>query len=331
MDEIQLRNFIMIAQCASITEAADRLGIAQPSLSQQLLRLEDEFGAKLFRRTSRGVVATDAGRMLQEHAATILQAMSRAREEVRGAERVPQGPVVIGLPATASLLLSVPLVIAAQESLPLVNIRVRETTTGNIRRWLEEGRIDLGILYDAERLTHLATKEIARESLLLVGPAGSFGETDEFGIATAPIRQSLLQDFAFVLPSVSHGLREQIERQLHMEAVSLTVSIEIDSLAHTKTLVGSGLGYTLLPHAAVAGELLRRELSAARVEGVDLSRGVSFARNLSRPFTHAAIEVEDLARKILGDMIADGRWLAEPVDEEMISHRLRQLQPTGES
>jgi len=113
MDEIQLRNFLMISRCSSITEAADRLGIAQPSLSQQLLRLEDEFGTKLFRRTSRGVAATDAGRMLQEHAATILQSMNRAREEVQGAERVAQGQVAIGLPGTASLILGVPLLISA--------------------------------------------------------------------------------------------------------------------------------------------------------------------------------------------------------------------------
>lgn len=313
MDEIQLRNFMMICRCASITEAADRLGIAQPSLSQQLLRLEDEFGTKLFRRTSRGVAATDAGRMLQEHAATILQAMNRAREEVQGAEHVPQGQVAIGLPGTASLILGVPLLIAARASLPLVNIHVREAMSGTIRRWLEEGRIELGVLYDAEGLRHLASKVIARETLLLVGPAGAFGDADEFGIAVEPVAQSVLHGQDFILPSVSHGLRKLIERQLHMENLSLSVTTEIDSLAHTKTLVAAGLGYTLLSHAAIRAELTSGELSAAHIAGIDLSRSVSFVRNPAQRLTRASIEVEDLAAELLRDMIADGQWLATPV------------------
>jgi LysR family transcriptional regulator, nitrogen assimilation regulatory protein len=316
MDETQLRNFVMIGRCASITEAADRLGIAQPSLSQQLLRLEDEFGTQLFRRTSRGVVATDAGRMLQEHAATILQAMNRAREEVQVAERVPQGQVAIGLPATASMLLGVPLLVAARTSLPLVTVHIREATTATIRRWLDEGRIELGVLYDAEGLRHLSTKVVARETLLLVGPAGAFGETDAFGIAIEPVAQPALKTYDFILPSVSHGLRALIERQLHMENFSLSAVIEIDSLAHTKTLVASRIGYSVLPHAAVCNELASGELSAANVEGIDLSRSVSFVRNPSQPLTRASIAVEDLARRLLREMIAEGQWLATPVEDE---------------
>lgn len=316
MDEIQLRNFLMIGRCASITEAADRLGIAQPSLSQQLLRLEDEFNTRLFRRTSRGVVATDAGRMLQEHAATILQAMNRAREEVQSADRVPQGSVAFGLPATASLLLGVPLLIAARSALPLVTIHVREAMTGTIRRWLEEGRIELGILYAPEGLRHLSTKVIAREELLLVGPSGVFGESGDFGIATQPVGQPALKTHEFILPSVSHGLRKLIERQLNMEDLALSTVIEIDSLAHTKTLVASGLGYTLLPHAAVSSELASGELSAAHVEGLDLSRSVAFVRNPAQPLTRASIEVEDLSRRLLLGMIAEGRWLAVPAGDD---------------
>jgi LysR family transcriptional regulator, nitrogen assimilation regulatory protein len=306
----------MIGRCTSITEAADRLGIAQPSLSQQLLRLEDEFGTQLFRRTSRGVVATDAGRMLQEHAATILQAMNRAREELQVAERLPQGLVAVGLPATASMILGVPLIIAARSGLPQVNIHVREATTGSIRRWLGDGRIELGILYDAEGMRHLSTKIVARETLLLVGPPGAFGEADAFGIALQPVAQSVLTTIDFILPSVSHGLRELIERQLQMENFSLTAVIEIDSLAHTKTLVAARLGYSLLPHAAVRNELASGELSAAYVEGIDLSRSVSFVRNPAQPLTRASIAVEDLARRLLREMIAEGRWLATPVEEE---------------
>ena len=314
MDETQLRNFMMICRCASITEAAERLGIAQPSLSQQLLRLEDEFRTKLFHRTSRGVVATDAGRMLLEHASAILQAMNRAREEILESDREPHGEVSIGLPATASIVLGVQLLIAARQALPQVNLRVREASGETIRQWLDESRIDMAILYDADEIRHLSTKPIARETLLLVGSPGLFGPLDEHGIALEPIDTSVLANRDFILPSVSHGLRKLIERGLQMRSINISATIEIDSLAHTKTLVGLGMGYTLLSHAAISEELASGKLSAARVGNVDFSRTVSLVRNPAKALTRGSLEIEDLARRLQREMIADGRWLAEPFD-----------------
>lgn len=314
MDETQLRNFLMIGRCASITEAADRLGIAQPSLSQQLLRLEDEVGAKLFQRTSRGVAMTDAGRMLQEHAATILLSMSRAREEVQAAEHVPQGEVTIGLPASASLILGVPLLKAAMEQFPQVNLRLREGMSATLRRSLGEGRLDLAVLYDTEGARHLSSKVIARETLLFVGPAGKFGDRDSFGISTELVDVNDFRQHKLILPSLTHGLRKLIEGRLHIGQISTSVRLELDSLTHTKTLVAAGFGYTLLPHAAITHELARGELSAAHVAGIDLSRTVAIARNPTQAITRAAIEIEDLASQLLQEMIADGRWLAERID-----------------
>ena len=83
MDGHQLRCFLAIAELGSLTRAAGRLDIAQPTLSQILLRLEDELGVKLFERTARGVNLTDQGRIFQEHARIILRDMDRARAEVQ--------------------------------------------------------------------------------------------------------------------------------------------------------------------------------------------------------------------------------------------------------
>lgn len=314
MDETQLRNFLVIGRCASITEAADRLGMAQPSLSQQLLRLEDEVGAKLFERTSRGVAMTDAGRMLQEHAATILLSMSRAREEVHSADHVPQGEVTIGLPATASIILGVKLLKAAMEKLPQVNLRLREGLSATLRRSLGEGRLDLAVLYDPEGTRDLSTKTIARESLLFVGPPGKFGERDSFGIATEAVDPKVFKRHKLILPSLTHGLRKLIEGRLQIGQIESAVRLELDSLTHTKTLVGAGYGYTLLPHAAIMNELASGELSAAHIAGIDLSRTVAIARNPTQAITRAAIEIEDLAARLLQEMIADGQWLAEPIE-----------------
>ncbi len=220
----------------------------------------------------------------------------------------------IGLPATASLLLGVPLLVAARPALPQVNLRVREATGETIRRWLDESRIDLAILYDAGDARHLSSKPIARETLLLVGGPDAFGPADEDGVAIEPVDPTVLGTREFVLPSVSHGLRIAIERDLRARSIDIATTIEIDSLVHTKTLVKAGMGFTLLSHAAIRNELASGELSAARVGNVDFSRTVSIARNPAKSLTRASLEIEDLVRRLAREMIADGRWIAEPLD-----------------
>lgn len=314
MDAWQLRNFLMIAECGSITRAAERLGIAQPSLSQQLLRLEDELGVSLFNRTARGVAPTEAGRLFQEHALNILNAMQRAREEIRRYDAAPTGEVVFGLPSSTSQLLGVPLLIAARDTLPQITLRLREALSGAIRGWLEAGRADLAILYDAEVARHLSVKWIADETLFVIGGPGEFGEVDHRGVALEPVEARRLIHMSLILPTAAHGLRRLIDRQAGLRDLELRADIEIDSLSQIRALVGARRGYSVLSHAAVSEDLAAGRLSAATIEGVDLRRSVSLVRNPTQPITRASVEIEDLALSLLRQMIRDGRWITEPTE-----------------
>ena len=89
MDARLLRTFLKTIELGSISRAADALGVAQPSLSQQILRLEDEVGAKLLRRTARGVATTEAGRIFEEHARHILRTIDQALEDIRQLSNEP--------------------------------------------------------------------------------------------------------------------------------------------------------------------------------------------------------------------------------------------------
>jgi LysR family nitrogen assimilation transcriptional regulator len=309
MDAWQLRNFLMIVECGSITQAAERLGIAQPSLSQQLLRLEDEIGVRLFKRTTRGVAPTEAGRIFQEHARNILQAMQRAREEVKRLDKTPHGTVTFAMPSSTSQLLGVPLLVGCRERLPEVQLKIQEAISGTILRWLlEDRRTDLAIVFYAETSKHLSVKWIANEALFLVGQGGEFGPVDRFGVAIEPVPPDLLNRVELILPTMPHGLRRLVERHADHQVFDLHISIEIDALSQIRALVAAGVGHSLLPHAAVREELLAGKLSAARVAGVDLTRSVSLVRNPVMPVTRASVEVEDLATSLLRGMIDDGVW-----------------------
>ncbi len=104
METRYLRSFLKIAETGSITRAADSLGISQPSLSQQLLRLEDEVGVSLFSRTARGVTLTEPGRRFLSHARSIIEGVNSACEDIRLSGEDAVGEVILAAPYSISRL-----------------------------------------------------------------------------------------------------------------------------------------------------------------------------------------------------------------------------------
>ena len=146
MDIKQLRYFVAIAEEGSLSAAAGRIGIAQPSLSQHVKNLEQQLGIDLLARSPRGVALTQSGVLLLSHARRILAAVEQASEDVRASGLDPRGEVSFGLPSSVSMVLSVPLAETVRLELPEVRLRAIEAMSGFIQGWLEEGSIDLGIL-----------------------------------------------------------------------------------------------------------------------------------------------------------------------------------------
>lgn len=308
MDTRHLRVFLKIADTGSISRAAESLCIAQPSLSQQLLRLEDEVGAKLFRRTARGVTLTEAGRVFQEHARALIGSADQAIEDVRMLKGEASGPVLMAVPWSISRLAGFQLVEAFRRHAPHVSLRLVEAMTGQIRGWLEEGKVDLGILHDLGALRHLSSRRLAREELFLIGPPGAFGTS-----ATDPARVApdALSALPMILPGAPHGLRQTVEQDGARLGFSLDVRIELDAFQHVGRLVEAGHGFSIMPLPAVAEDLAAGRVSIARIGARGVRRTLCLMRNTGRVVTHASVRAEDLTAGVLARMIDKGEWLAE--------------------
>lgn len=311
MDSWQLKIFLTIAECGSITQAAERLGTTQPALSQQLARLEESLGdIPLFDRGSRGVRLTETGRKFAEHARNILRIMQRAEADLRREDDVPSGTVTLCMPSSTCQLMTVPLVKAARAKLPQVKLRLQEVSPTLIAQWLIERQpIDLAVMFYAEQTDSLMSKWITDEMLYLVGPKGAFGETNADGIALEPIDPTRLSTIDLILPALPHGLRRYINERAFQLPYEFRVVVEVDSLPQIRMLVAAGVGYSILSHSAVSQELRQGQLSAAAFAGIRFTRSVSLARNPEMPVTRASLEVEDLVLDLSREMIADGRWL----------------------
>ena len=245
MDFRQLRSFLQIAECGSLSKASDRLRLAQPALSRQIRLLEAEVGLPLFTRHGRGMQLTEAGRALQERVAGPLRQIERSVEDVRGLASVVAGQVALGLMPTTSHVLSAPLMRRVAAELPQVSLRIVEGYAGHLVEWLQRGELDASLLYGPGEGLHLRQERLARDAMALIGPPGGALRPER------PVPVASLAGLDLVLPSRPHGLRLLIETAAARAGISLQIRFEADSFRVLKAVVASGLGHTVLPPSAI--------------------------------------------------------------------------------
>ncbi len=307
MELRSLRYFLEICEKGSMKRAAESLFVAQPALSQQVRKLEDELGVKLLTRSVRGVQPTEAGNELMQRARVILEQVHETTHAIQRGNDVPRGSVVLGLPSSISAVLSVPLIVRMQEMLPEVSLRVVEGTSGYVRDWLRSGQLDICILHGGQRDSGILAEPLFTEDLYLVT-----GHDD--GSRRRTVRFGDLAGLPLILPGRHHGLRDMLERIAHEHDVTLTARVEIDAFTQMKALARLGVGHTILSFAAVAEDVARGELSAVRIIQPGLERRMYLARTAGRPASNAVRATTELLRECVQAM--DGQYWAVTAQRE---------------
>ena len=170
MELRQLRYFVTAIEAGTLTKAAEILSVAQPAVSQQILKLEEELGEQLLMRHSRGVEPTEAGARLLSHAAAILRQLDAARQDLDELKGEPTGEVRIGMPRSITELIGVSLIEECGHRLPKVGLTMIERLSEGLNEMLANGRLDLGFSYNPEQLAALAYEPLVQLDLSLVAP-----------------------------------------------------------------------------------------------------------------------------------------------------------------
>lgn len=307
MDSRQLDYFRRIVEHGSMSGAARLLSVAQPSLSQQTRNLETLLGIELLVRTPRGVVPTEAGRRLYDHACKIFRMLEEARADVIGMNAEPAGRVVFGLPASASMALSIPMAETIRLELPGIRFCASEAMSGHIKEWVLTGEIDLALLYDTDGLGDCPSEELLTEDLWFYGGA----EDWPFGVAPGtPVTLADALSRPLVLPSRRHGLRIYVERIARGRRLTLDVDTEMDSLQQIKSLVARGSGFTILSPAAVQDLTATGGLVGSPIVSPALRRPIYLVRSTRKPITTACRAVEDTCRVVAAELVRRGIWQA---------------------
>src|SRR6266576_771170 len=172
MEIHQLRYFVAVAEEGSFSRAAAKVRVAQPSLSQQIRKLEAEVGQPLFDRLPRSVVLTEAGRCLIDYARQILASIGDARRCIDEFKGEIAGRVAVGAIPTIAPYVLPELVVTFQNHYPQVTLEIVEDVTAGIRRRIEAGELDVALASTCQQSPTLRRERLGNEPLLALVPEG---------------------------------------------------------------------------------------------------------------------------------------------------------------
>ncbi len=308
MDFSQLRTLIHVVELGSLSKAAERLHIAQPALSRQIRLLEAELGARLFERHGRGMVVTEQGQEVLRHALRIMSELNEIRSTVADENAPLRGHVSIGMPPTASDILSEPLVSAFRGAHPEATLRIVSAYSGHLLDWLQRGDIDAAILYDPANARTLHVQPLLEEAFFLIGPAGSGLVRDQARPFAELAKRKLL------LPSSGHGLRSIIDRHAREQGILLDIKVEADGYSTLKSLVANGHGFTVLPRAPIHEDLASGRLCAAPLTDPAPVRRLVLSYATDRPTPRLAKFAGQTLVETISTLVDQGIWPGRIVD-----------------
>ena len=141
-----LKYFLMVAREENISKAAALLHVAQPTLSRQLMQLEDELGVKLFHRSRHSIILTEEGMLLKRRAQEIVSLSDKTLQELSRKDEILSGEIAIGCGETKSMLFLAEWMKEFQQKYPLVQFQIHSANVDDIRERLEKGILDMGLL-----------------------------------------------------------------------------------------------------------------------------------------------------------------------------------------
>jgi LysR family hydrogen peroxide-inducible transcriptional activator len=245
MEFHQLRYFVAVADEGSFSRAAAKVRVAQPSLSQQIRKLEAEVGQPLFDRLPRSVVLTEAGRCLIDYARQILASIGDARRCIDEFQGEIAGRVAVGAIPTIAPYVLPELVVTFQDHYPHVTLEIVEDVTDGITRRIEAGELDVALASTCQQSPTLRREHLANEPLLALLPRGH------------PLAKKGMLEFddlkaqRFLLLHEMHCLSQQVHQVLESRRLRPEIALAGSQLSTIANMVAEGIGVSIVPQMMV--------------------------------------------------------------------------------
>jgi DNA-binding transcriptional LysR family regulator len=245
MELRQLQYALQIAVERNFSRAAEKLHIAQPSLSQQLSKLEKEIGVLLFQRTTNSVEVTHAGVLFMEKAQKILDMVEQLKREMEDISQMRKGRLVVGsLPITGAHLL--PLVLPVfQSRYPEIDVVLIEETSSSLEQLTINGQADISLLSLPLADEALAYEPVVEEQIMLAIPQQHPLARQE---TKQPVRLETLQDEPFIALKKGQGFRQITIDLCQSAGFTPQIVFESSNIETVQSLVAAGMGIAFVPN-----------------------------------------------------------------------------------
>ncbi len=288
MDLHQLHVFQAAVRNEGFSRASQELNLSQSTISLHIKQLESELGCTLFSRVGKRVLLTDAGRLLHEHCVRIFQAVGNARQEIQELNGLQRGRVRFGTGSTTLIYQLPPVLEAYRAQFPQIELLIVSDTTDVIVRDLKSHRLDLGLVMETTEDPDLAYQQLCTEELQFALPSShSLSKKRALSVRD-------LTELRFVLYEQRTVMRKLVDDYFASLNITPQIAMVMENIEAIKSVVGAGLGASVLPVNAVgqaaadkkvrllpvAKHPIRRRLGLVTLKSAFVSRAVQSLADL---------------------------------------------------
>ena len=298
MEIHQLTYFVAVAETGGFSRAAKRCSVAQPSLSQQIIKLEQELDQQLFDRLGRTVTLTEAGQLLLPRARAILAEVQGIERRLSQEIEAGYGHLAVGFIPTIAPFLLPNVIKRFAAGYPQAELSVYEDFTDTLVKHIVEGKLDIGIMSLPLSNKLIATQEICTEQLLVA----SSPQQDFLGRTTLKTKE--LEEFPFIALNEIHCLGEQVQSFCYQQDVNLDIVCYTSQLSTVQSCIALGLGVSLVPQILAATDT-SNQLKYHAVSDIMPRRKIVAASHSGRLQSFLAQQFIDLVRDEYNRLIAN--------------------------
>ncbi|GAC1623058.1 MAG: LysR family transcriptional regulator [Candidatus Acidiferrum sp.] len=277
MELHQLRYFCSVADTGSFSRAAEQSHVSQPSLSQQIQKLEGELGARLFDRLGRSIRLTDLGKTFLPRARAVLRELEAAKGDVADRLNSIGGSIAVGVIPTIAPYFLPPVLTSFSRKFPQAHLTVTEEITPVLLDRLRAGTVDVAILALPIRGHEFETSTLLTERLFAALP-GKHSLASRRSLSLNDVRR---EPFLFLRDG--HCFRDTAAAACHRARLAPQIIFESGQFSSLLSMVGAGMGVSIVPEMAIeknsSCKFVRiADEDATRVVGAVVLRGRSHTR-----------------------------------------------------
>lgn len=298
--------FKEVAETKNITLSAKKLHMSQPSISLQIQNLENQYGARFFDRTNKGVTLTKEGQIFYAHVRSVLDLLANAKEQISALAKDQRGLIYLGATLTIGEYILPNILAFLYKTHPDVDFKVKIANTESISQDVLEKKIHIGLIEGpVPRHKDLNVESFWEDELVVVIPYfHPWASRNSITLAELPHERLVTREDG----SGTRKVMENALKERGLDPEQLNVTMELGSTQAIKQLVSAGLGITIISSLTVGRECDQKIFKMLKIQDSPIYRPLSILTN--------ARTTQTKDERILINLLHDHRLLTEVLSKD---------------